>query len=224
MRQREMGGNGMQATRQEILDYLHREHSGTVKDFARQLELTPTGVRQHLTVLERDGLISAHEERGRVGRPALVYSLTDKGEALYPKNYAALANLLMEEVRAVAGADVLQRILRRVSDRMAQQSRDRTEGKSLAERVEVATQLMREQGCIASCEERDGVFYLSECTCPYPAVARRNSAVCALEVDLVRRLTGADARLVSSLLRGDRACVYRIRPTGQPAAAAPSAR
>lgn len=202
----------MQATRQEILDYLHREHTGTVKDFARAFNLTPTGVRQHLTVLERDGLITAREERGRVGRPALVYSLTEKGEALYPKNYAALANLLMEEVRAVAGADALQRILRRVSDRMAQQCRDRVEGKSLAERVEATVELMREQGCIASCEERDGVFYLSECTCPYPAVARRNSAVCALEVDLVRRLTGADARLVSSLLRGDRACVYRIRP------------
>ena len=214
---RETGGSAMQATRQEILDYLHREHSGTVKDFAGQFNLTPTGVRQHLTMLERDGLVVAREERGRVGRPALVYSLTDKGEALYPKNYAVLANLLMEEVRAVAGADALQRILRRVSDRMAQQSRDRTEGKSLAERVEVAAELLREQGCIASCEERDGVFYLSECTCPYPVVARRNSAVCALEVDLVRRLTGADARLVSSLLRGDRACVYRIRPAVAPA-------
>jgi predicted ArsR family transcriptional regulator len=208
----------MQATRQEILDYLHREHSGTVRDFARQLNLTPTGVRQHLTVLERDGLVAAREERGRVGRPAYIYSLTEKGEALYPKSYDVLANLLMEEVRHVAGSDALQQILRRVSDRMAQQSRDRVEGKSLGERVEVAVEMMREQGCVASFEERDGVYYLHECTCPYPAVARRNSAVCALEVDLVRRLTGADARLVSSLLRGDRACIYRIRPREQPPA------
>ena len=131
-------------------------------------------------------------------------------------NYDLLANLLIEEVRRVAGADALQRILRRVSDRMAQESRDRIEGKTLAERVGVAVELMREQGCIASCEERNGEYYLHECTCPYPAVARRNSAVCALEVDLVRRVTGGDARLVSSLLRGDRACVYRIRPLDAP--------
>lgn len=214
----------MQATRQEILDYLHREHNGTVRDFARRLSLTPTGVRQHLTVLERDGLIRAHEERGRVGRPAFVYSLTDRGEALYPKNYDALANLLMEEVREVAGADALQRILRRVSDRMAQQCSDRVEGRTLAERVGVAVDMMREQGCIASFEERDGVFFLSECTCPYPAVAKRNSAVCALEVDLVRRVTGADARLVSSLLRGDRACVYRIRPVEAKPSTPPTSR
>jgi predicted ArsR family transcriptional regulator len=206
----------MQATRQEILDYLHREHRGTVKDFAAVLGLTPTGVRQHLTALERDGLVIAHEERGRVGRPAFVYTLTEKGEATYPKQYDVLANLLMEEVRTVAGAEVLQRILRRVSDRIAQQNRERVEGRTLAERVDVAVQLMREQGCIASAEERDGVFYLKECTCPYPAIARQNRAVCALEVDLVRRLTGADARLVSSLMRGDSACVYRIRPLDAP--------
>ncbi len=206
----------MQTSRQQILDFLHSEHRGTVKQLAHLLGLTATGVRQHLAALEREGLVASHVERGHVGRPAFVYRLTEAGEAHFPKSYDVLANLLMEEIRQVAGADILQRILRRVSDRMAQQNRERVEGKSLAERVDVAVELMRGQGCVASAEERDGVFYLHECTCPYPAVARRNSAVCALEVDLVRRLTGANARLVSSLLRGDPACVYRIRPEESP--------
>lgn len=202
----------MQSTRQQILDHLHLEHRGTVKELARRLCLTPTGVRQHLSILEREGLVEAEVDRGHVGRPAYVYRLSESGEALYPKRYDMLVNLLMEEIRQVAGADILQRILRRVADRLAQQYRDRTESHTLAERVEVAAELMREQGCVAFTEERDGVFYLHECTCPYPAVASRNSAICALEVDLVRRLTGSDARLVSSLLRGDTACIYRVRP------------
>lgn len=206
----------MQATRQLILDQLHREHIATVKDFVQTLGLTPTGVRQHLAVLARDGLVEAQPERGHVGRPAYTYRLTETGEALFPKNYDELANLLMEEIRQVAGADILQRILRRVSDRMAQQNRERVEGRALPERVEAVATLMREQGCAASVEQRDGVYYLHESTCPYSAVARRNSAVCAMEVDLVRRLTGANARLVSSLLRGDPACVYRIRPEESP--------
>jgi len=42
-------------------------------------------------------------------------------------------------------------------------------------------------------------------------VARHNSAVCALDVEFIRQLVGADARLVRSLLRGDRTCTYRIR-------------
>jgi predicted ArsR family transcriptional regulator len=46
----------MQSTRQQILDHLHLEHRGTVKELARRLCLTPTGVRQHLSILEREGL------------------------------------------------------------------------------------------------------------------------------------------------------------------------
>lgn len=202
----------MQATRQDILDYLHRESRATVKDLAGVLGMTLTGVRQHLTVLERDGLVAAREERGRVGRPAYVYSLTTKGEALYPKNYDVLAIMLIEEIRSFAGSDALQRVLRRISARMAEQCIDRVEGRSLSERVEETAQILREMGCIASCERQGEEFFLHQCTCPYPNVARRHSGVCALEVDFVRRLTGADARLITSLLRGDRTCTYRIRP------------
>ena len=82
----------MQATRQQILDYLRRNGRATVKDLDVHLGLTSTGVRQHLTVLEREGFVEAHEERGRVGRPALVYRLTETGDALYPKKYDQLAN------------------------------------------------------------------------------------------------------------------------------------
>ena len=202
----------MQATRRQILDHLHREHRATVKELAPLLDLTATGVRQHLAVLEREGLVRSESDRGHVGRPAFVYRLTETGEALYPTREDVLATMLMEEIRQVAGAEVLQRILRRVADRMAQQNRERVEGRPLGERVEAAAELMREQGGIAYAEEREGEYYLHECTCPYPAVARKNAAVCALEVELVRKLTGGDARLVSSLLRGDRACVYRVRP------------
>ena len=202
----------MQGTRQAILDYLQREGRGTVRELAAFLGITLVGVRQHLAVLQRDGLVQARQEPGRVGRPALIYALTPKGEALYPKTYDTLANMLMEEIRAIAGAEALQRVLRRISQRMAEQRMDRVEGKSLAERVDETAQIMREMGCIAECERQGEEFYLSMYQCPYPNVARRNSGVCALEVDFVRRLTGADARLVASVLRGDRACILRIRP------------
>lgn len=210
----------MQSTRQAILDLIHRDGRATVKDLAPALGLTATGVRQHLAVLERDGLVQAQEERGRVGRPAFVYTLTEQGEGRYRKNYDVLANMLIEEIRALAGADALQRVLRRVSFRMADQQRERVEGRGLGERVDETVRILREMGCIADCERQGEEYYLHQRTCPYPNVARRNSGVCALEVNFVGRLTGADARLVTSLLRGDEACTYRIRP----AAARPPAR
>ncbi len=206
----------MQASREQILSYLHQHGRGTVKEMAQLLGLTPTGVRQHLTVLERDGLIESHELRGHVGRPAFVYSLTERGEAYFPANYAMLANLLLEELRSMAGAEALQRLLRRVSSRMADHYSDRIAGRTLDERVQTVAQVLREHGCEVQVRNGEDGYFIEQCTCPYPEVARQHSAVCALEVDFVQRMTGADARLVGSLLRGDPACTYRVRPATAP--------
>lgn len=202
----------MQATRQQILDYLRRSGRATVKELGTLLELTSTGIRQHLTVLERDGLIEASEERGHVGRPALVYCLTDRGDALYPKSYDELANLLIEEVREVAGAQGLQTILRRVAGRFAEPYRERLESLSLKQRVQEASGILRARGCLAESVHDGKDWLINQYTCPFPNVARQNSGVCALDVEFVRRLVGADARLTKSLIRGDASCTYRVRP------------
>lgn len=202
----------MQATRQEILDYLRRHSQATVKDLGEHLGLTSTGIRQHLTVLERDGLVEAREERGHVGRPALVYRLTPNGDALYPKKYDALANALIDEARRLLGPDALQQLMKNVAARFADAYAPRLEGKTVAERIVEAGKILQERGCLADCTEDGGDLLIKQHTCPFPNVASRNSAVCALDVEFVRRLVGADARLTTSLLRGDDSCTYRVRP------------
>ncbi|HYM16427.1 MAG TPA: winged helix-turn-helix transcriptional regulator [Dehalococcoidia bacterium] len=208
----------MQATRQDILDYLRRSNHATVKQLGEHLGLTSTGIRQHLTVLERDGLIEAREERGRVGRPALVYRLTSGGDNLYPKKYDALANALIEEARQLLGPDALQQLMKNVAARFADAYAPRLEGKTVAERIVETGKILHERGCLADCstEEAGGDLLIKQHTCPFPNVASHNSAVCALDVEFVRRLVGADARLTTSLLRGDDACTYRVRAIAAP--------
>ena len=204
----------MQSTRQQILEYLLRQGRATVKELGKLLGLTSTGIRQHLTVLERDGLVDAHEERGRVGRPTLVYSLTEKADSLFPKTYDALASVLLEEVRSSQGNERLHKLLHKVAERMAVPYRERVEGKPLSGRVRETARIMEEQGCLVDVREAEGdEYYIDEYTCPFPKVAQQDRAVCALHVDFVRILTGADTRLTRSLLRGERACTYRVRGT-----------
>ena len=208
-----MGSNlSLQSTRQGIINYLQRAGRATVKELGQALGLTSTGIRQHLTVLERDGLVTAREERGRVGRPTLVYSLTEAAEALFPKRYDDLALALLEEVRATEGNERLHQLLRRVAARMAAQYRSRVEGRPVQERVEETVRIMKEQGCLVEWRQEGDQFFIDEYTCPFTRVAQHDPAVCALHVELVRLLVGADTRLAQSLLRGQRACTYRVRP------------
>jgi predicted ArsR family transcriptional regulator len=201
----------IQSTRQQILEYLQRHGRATVKELGSLLDLTSTGIRQHLTVLERDGLVDSREERGRVGRPTLVYSLTEEADALFPKTYDALAIVLLEEIRASQGNERLHELLRQVAERMAAPYSERMEGKPLAERVRETVAIMEEQGCVVDCRHADADYYIDEFTCPFPKVAQQDHAICVLHVDFIRILTGADTRLTESLLRGQRACSHRVR-------------
>lgn len=202
----------MQATRQEILDYLRRHAEATVRGLGEHLGLTSTGIRQHLAVLERDGLVEAREERGHVGRPALVYRLTPGGDALYPKKYDELANALIEEARQLLGPDALQKLMKNVAARFSAPYLPRLEGKPAGERLELVAQIVQERGNVSEAAWSGDDFLIEKHTCPFWNVATKNSAVCALDVEFVRLLAGADARLSTSLLRGDGCCTFRIRP------------
>src|SRR3972149_2788411 len=204
----------MQSTRQHILEYLQRQGRATVKELGSLLGLTSTGIRQHLTVLERDGLVDAREERGRVGRPTLVYSPTEKADALFPKTYDALAAVLLEEIRSSQGNERLHDLLHKVAERMAAPFAERVEGRPLPARGRETGRTLEEQGCPVDVREADdGEYYIDEFTCPFPKVAQQDRSVCALHVDFVRVLTGGAPPRTQSLYPGERACCYRIRAT-----------
>ncbi len=202
----------MQTTRQQILDYLRRHGRGTVKELGQLLGLTSTGIRQHLTVLERDNLVEAREERGRVGRPTLVYSITATADDLFPKAYDQLVSVLLEEMRATVGNEQLYQMLQRVAGRLAEPHLDNVNGRPLGERVKAAAEALERQGCVTEVSEANGDYFIDEYSCPFPKAAERDRSVCALHVEFVSVLTGADARLTRSLLRGESACTYRVRP------------
>ena len=107
--------------------------------------------------------------------------------------------------------------MKNVAARFAEPYMARLEGKSANERTQEATKILQERGCMAERSWDGEDLLIAQHACQFPNVATRNSAVCALDVEFVRRLVGADARLTTSLLRGDDACTYRIR-TAKPAA------
>ncbi len=222
----------MQATRQQILDYLRARDGGSIRDLGAHLKLTPTGVRQHLTILEREGLVLSREVRGRVGRPALVYSLTEAGEDSYQKRYDRLSNALLDALSSPQdsenGAGFAERVARPLADPWrAQLALLRPE-----QRVSAVCAILGEQDVLADWEREasdgDGgeVFLLHERTCPFPEVARHNPAICEIDEAFMRSLTGFDVSLIGCRLDGAGHCTYRlsVAPDTEPNVASAAAR
>src|SRR3712207_8090964 len=95
------------------------------------LGLTDNGVRAHLAVLERDGIV---RQRGSVrrssggGKPAYVYELTQRAEDLFPKAYEPALRRLLDVLSERLGSEEAEALLRSVGRRLAEEHSMRADG------------------------------------------------------------------------------------------------
>src|ERR671914_717012 len=109
-------------SRRQILEHIKRRGEAGTDEIAATVGITLSGARQHLTALERDGLLAHRPTRLGPGRPRHLYALTAAGDALFPRNYVELTNELLEYV-ADEDPALLTRIFDRRADRRLRRAR-----------------------------------------------------------------------------------------------------
>lgn len=180
---------------------------------AEALKITSMGVRRHLITLERDGLIQYRIEPRGAGRPRYLYSLTERGDEIFPRTYPQLANSLIENVRAIYGEAGVERLFDQRTEELAKQYKTRMVGKDLAGRVAELAKIREEEGYMADWEQRDAKsFVLREHNCAICQVAKRCPAACRHELELFQRvLPEAGVTRERHIIKGDPMCAYLIR-------------
>src|SRR5918995_1041603 len=183
-----------ESTRGRIVTLLRRS-SRTVEDLARVLDLTDNGVRAHLAVLERDGIV---RQRGSIrrtsggGKPAYVYELTQEGEELFPKAYAPALGRLLDVLSERLGPEESEALLRSVGRRLAEEHSTRADGAHA--RLETAVEVLNELGGLAELEEQDGTLVIRGYGCPLAAVTPDHPEVCRLAEALVAEVAGVSVQ------------------------------
>jgi predicted ArsR family transcriptional regulator len=193
-----------------VLKAVQLRGQASIKDLAADMEVTPSAIRMHIAQLQATGAIEADKVREGVGRPYFVYSVTPEAHNLFYKDYGDLARLLLEEVAETQGADVLQRVLRRVSQRLADLYRDQVWSQKLADRVEAWAELLDQRGVAVEIERTDAGFVVREYGCPYQNVALENRAVCEMERQVMARLLESGVEMTQCVLDGHRGCQFEI--------------
>ena len=204
----------MQSTRQEILEILKEERQATVEDLAKRLELTPMTIRHHLNVLQAQNQVVAskvHRSK-KVGRPRLVYTLTEAADDLFPQSYGQLARHLVSEVKETMGEDEAEAILRRVADRVARDAPPPVDGEGFEQRLDVVIDFMHEQGFISRWEKADDGYVITNINCPYRHVSQEHDQVCIMDTEILNKLLGVEPQRLSSMRTGDAACAFLLVP------------
>lgn len=184
-------GKFFESTRGQVVTLLRRG-GRTVEDLAQALGFTGNGVRAHLAILERDGVVRrrrAVRREGGVGKPAHVYELTPQAEEMFSRAYQPVLLGLLNVLGEQMGREESEALLRATGERLASGMEVSADG--LRGRFEAAVGALNELGGLAELEERDGTFVIRSYGCPVAAVVAGHPEMCSLVESLIARMTGA---------------------------------
>lgn len=199
------------STRQSILQLLRRHSQMTALELSDALDIGAVGIRQHLALLERDGLVHVVGLRRNVGRPSHLYALTAEAEAIFPKRYHDLALDLINYVAEINGPLAVEQLLSRRREDLFRLLSQQLQGKSRPEQVAELAHQLQEQGYMCECEQLpDGSFVLTKYNCPVDCVARQHPQLCIQELKLYEDLLGVPIERDSTIAQGSHCCCYRI--------------
>ena len=204
------------------MDHIKRSGGSTVDGLATALGLARMTVRQHLAVLERDGMVVSREERRRTGRPHFLFTLSDRGQELFPKRYDRLADLALQEVafldaEDIAGLNPEQKkrlLLSKMAERVYLQHQTRVQGKSLPERVATVTKILEEEGGLAEWRVEAQQYEIVDYNCVYRRVVNSHDDLCQWHLTLLSRLLGHDVECTQFQSRGAECCRFVVRQEG----------
>jgi DeoR family transcriptional regulator, suf operon transcriptional repressor len=200
----------MKSTREKILQTLLDKPHSTINELAESVAINSISVRHHLSSLQAEGLVEDEEERHGVGRPRLVYSLSQKGLERFPTRYFELTTRLLDQMKESLPPAVINRFFTDMAENLARDYREKTEGFSVEQKLDFVKNLLQKQGFSVGWEQKDSHYYIYESGCPYFQVGQSHPEVCSVDHTLISRVMNISAEKISCILHGDSNCVYSI--------------
>ncbi|MGH9029150.1 MAG: helix-turn-helix transcriptional regulator [Acidimicrobiales bacterium] len=201
-------------TRRAILMALKREGAMDARELASLLGVSVPAVRQQLTRLTDDQLVTHRRAREHRGRPSHRYELTASAEALFPKRYGELTTELLGYLGGPEDRQVSELFEQRGRRRL-EGARPRLAGLSPERQVSELARILDEDGYLADVRRLDDHRWLiTEHNCAILSVARGYRQACSSEIEFIRdALPEARVERVSHLMDGAHVCAYEITLT-----------
>jgi len=200
----------MKSTREKILHTLLTYPGSTINELADSVGINGISIRHHLTSLEADDLVISSEERHGVGRPRLIYSLTDKGVEKFPTSYLRLTKRLIGTLKEKMLEEEVESLFSEIGVEIAQAHKEDLAGKPLEVRIKTLKQLLTREGFIIEYEKGNDSYEISSLSCPYYQVGKDYPEICNLDMSLISEFLSSPVKKVKCILDGDDRCSYQI--------------
>jgi DeoR family transcriptional regulator, suf operon transcriptional repressor len=200
----------MKSTRERILQTLLNNPRSTIIDLAKAVGINAISVRHHLSSLQAEGLVAAEEERHGVGRPRLVYALTEKGLERFPTRYLRLTNRLLDQMKEEMPPAVINKLFTAMATEIASDYAQQVKTLNVEEKLEFIKNLLGQEGFSVEWERQGSQYLIHEVSCPYFHVGQSHPEVCTVDQTLISEVLSIPAHKINCLLSGDTHCTYVI--------------
>jgi predicted ArsR family transcriptional regulator len=202
----------MKSTRDKILQTLLEKPRSTINTLAEAVGINPISVRHHLTNLQMEGLVEGQEERHGVGRPRLVYVLTDEGMEHFPTRYMQLTTRLLSQMKGSMPGPVVANLFNQIAEDLARQYESDVQNLTMEERLDFVKQILAHEGFNVQWEKKGGQYEIHEISCPYYQVGATHPEICTVDQTLISKMLAVPANKVQCILSGAAHCTYVIQP------------
>ena len=205
----------MKSTRERILQTLLMNPHSTISELADAVKINNISVRHHLTNLLADGLIMAEEERHGVGRPRLVYSLTETGQEKFPTRYLQLTDHLLNHLKQTLPEDEYRNLFSDIAKNLAVEQGARIKTLPLEQKLDILKDNLEKEGFSIEWEQDGEEYRIIETGCPFYHIGQNHPEVCAMDQTLISTMLSIPTEKVQCVLNGDNLCSYIIKKQRQ---------
>jgi predicted ArsR family transcriptional regulator len=200
----------MKTTREKVLIIIKLHPKSTIIEIADQVDINAISVRHHLTNLQAEGLIMAEEERHGIGRPRLVYSLTDRGMENFPSRYFHLVNSLMDQIKETLPEKDVNSIFHNMAEKLTSDYEPMLAKMSMEERLELLKTILNNEGFDVEWEQQGQQCCIKEISCPYFKIGDNHPEVCLFDKSIISNILNIPINKISHQDREEDLCTYTI--------------
>jgi len=154
------------------------------------------GVKSICLDLHKRGLLDTWRSPQKIGRPLLLYRLTQRAHDLFPTASNEITLQLLEGAQKLYGATAADKLLLTLFQRRTEHYASRLKGDTLADRAKWFARLRDHDGYMSELEvaEATGALRIVEHHSPILDLLRAYPLVAKLEADLFQRILGTAVR------------------------------
>ncbi|MCX6054470.1 MAG: transcriptional regulator [Chloroflexi bacterium] len=201
----------MKSTRDRILQTLLTHPNAAISDLAEAVDINNISVRHHLTNLQAEGYIRASEERHGVGRPRLVYSLTETGLERFPTRYLNLTKRLLDQMKSSLPQPQIDEIFIRMARSIASDQAEKIKNLTIEKKLDYIRKSLEEEGFMIEWKKVGNEYHLLETSCPFYHIGQSHPEVCVLDQTLISSILSVPTEKTQCVLNGDVHCTYVIQ-------------